>query len=118
MKNILYIDTSDNQKTKVFLEIAGKKIKKEESLSHASQNLLPLISQILKENNLTPFDLSEIRVKTGPGSFTGLRVGLSIANVLGVTLQIPINDHKVGEIVEPVYTFFSPNSPKIPIDNP
>ena len=103
MKNILYIDTSDNQKTKVSLATNGKKIHKEESLHHASQNLLPLIEKLLKENNLTPQDLSEINVNTGPGSYTGLRVGIAVANVLGTQLRIPINGKKAGIVTKPSY---------------
>ncbi|MBI2611221.1 tRNA (adenosine(37)-N6)-threonylcarbamoyltransferase complex dimerization subunit type 1 TsaB [Candidatus Gottesmanbacteria bacterium] len=103
MKNILYIDTADNQKTKVILEINGKKIHKEESLHHASQNLLPLIAQILKENNLALRNLSEIKVNTGSGSFTGLRVGISVANTLGSQLKIPINGKPPGQLVLPTY---------------
>lgn len=101
MKNILYIDTTDNKKTTVALEINGKKIKKEKFLSHASQNLLPLISQILKENNLTPRDLSEIKVNTEPGSFTGLRVAIAIANILSSQLNIPINGKPPNTIMVP-----------------
>ena len=50
-------------------------------------------------------DISEIEVNTGPGSFTGLRVGVSIANALGWALGIPVNgkDLKKGEVVDIKY---------------
>ncbi len=47
--------------------------------------------------------LKEIRVNTGPGSFTGLRVGASIANALGFLLKISVNSKKIGEGVFPIY---------------
>ncbi|MFH1536127.1 MAG: hypothetical protein ABIC96_03620 [Patescibacteria group bacterium] len=36
-----------------------------------------------------------IEVETGPGSFTGLRVGVSVANALGFALNIPVNGKKM-----------------------
>jgi tRNA threonylcarbamoyladenosine biosynthesis protein TsaB len=44
--------------------------------------------------NLKFKDLAKIQVKTGPGSFTGLRVGVSTANALGFSLGIPVNGKK------------------------
>ena len=41
--------------------------------------LAPFIEEILKENNLTIRDLSAVAVSEGPGSYTGLRVGVSVA---------------------------------------
>ena len=39
--------------------------------------------------------LEGIEVETGPGSFTGLRVGVSVANALGYSLGIPVNGKKI-----------------------
>ena len=36
-------------------------------------------------------DITEIEVHTGPGSFTGLRVGIAVATTLGKLLNIPVN---------------------------
>ncbi len=99
-EKILFIDTSDNTKTIVGLIINGEKKLNQRSLQKASQNLLPLIEQILQENNFSFRDLTAIEVNAGPGSFTGLRVGVAVANTLGSFLQIPINKKKVGEIVD------------------
>lgn len=101
-KNILYLDTSDNKKTLVRLETEGKKIELvRETESWVSQDLLPMINEILSEQNLSPADLKEIKINTGPGSFTGLRVGAAVANILGWYLDIPVNGRK-GRIF-PVY---------------
>jgi tRNA threonylcarbamoyladenosine biosynthesis protein TsaB len=50
-------------------------------LQHASA-LVPLIDQLCQEHSLTPADLEEIYVSIGPGSFTGLRVGVTLAKSL------------------------------------
>lgn len=101
---ILIIDTSSNKEIKVGLEIDGKKHVLTHLIDRKNQEVLPLIEKLLKKYKLKLKDLTEIKVNSGPGSFTGLRVGVSIANTLGFLLKIPINGKKVGEIVEPVYT--------------
>ena len=89
---ILIIDTSDSEKTVVGLEIEGKKhIIKGKSKILKAQNVLPLIEKILKKYKLKPNDLTAIKVNTGPGSFTGLRVGVAVANTLAWALKIPVN---------------------------
>lgn len=102
-KAVLYIDTSDNRKTSISLEVEGSKKKLiEKTDSWTSQVLLPMIDRLLKENKLTIADISEIRVNTGPGSFTGIRVGLAVANTLGFLLNIPVNG-KRGNLAKPNY---------------
>ncbi len=94
----LSIDTSDNTKTIVGLD--------NERLERAtgpdkSQQLLPLIEEMLLKTKKTLKEISEIEVKTGPGSFTGLRVGVAVANALGWALKIPVNGEK--KTLEPKY---------------
>ena len=55
-----------------------------------SENLLPMIDETLTENDILPTDLTEIIVINGPGSFTGIRLGITVAKTLGYTLNIPI----------------------------
>ena len=57
--------------------------------SHAEQ-LHPLIKELLKEASLSYSDLSAVAVGKGPGSFTGLRIGVSAAKGLCFALQIPL----------------------------
>lgn len=100
----LILDTADNKKITVGLIIDGKKdIQTEEITSNKTQIILPMIDRILKKHSLKLKDLSEIKINAGPGSFTGLRVGLAIANALSFALRIPINGKKVGEIILPIY---------------
>lgn len=70
----------------------GKLISKKEHLSNRSHSIytVPLIEEILNINNLEPKDLNEIIVIDGPGSFTGVRLGITVAKTLAYTLNIPI----------------------------
>ena len=88
----------------VGLLINGKDdIKTKEIISNKTQIILPMIDEILKKHKVKLEDISEIKVNTGPGSFTGLRVGLAIANALSFVLKIPVNGKKVGEVILPTY---------------
>lgn len=103
--NTLILDTADNKKILVGLKINGKEyIRTEQIKSNKTQIVLSMIDKMLKKHLLKPEDLSEIQVNAGPGSFTSLRVGLTIANALSFTLKIPVNGKKVGEIILPIYT--------------
>lgn len=59
------------------------------SRGHA-EALIPLIDRVMKASGITFGDLDRLAVTTGPGSFTGLRVGISAARGLGVATQIPV----------------------------
>ena len=61
-----------------------------ESLNSHSVHTMPMIKEILENNKLTPKDLKGIEVVNGPGSFTGVRIGVTIAKTLAFTLNIPI----------------------------
>lgn len=102
-RNILLIDSSSNEVIKVGLRIDGKEdILKQKIGRQKAQVVLPMVEKILKKHKLKLKDLTAIEVNINYGSFTGLRVGVSIANALGFTLKIPING-KRKEIVMPVY---------------
>ena len=89
---IIHIDSSRQNQTMVGLQIGiVKKEKTHTSQFHTSQHVLPLLESLLSENHLTCGDITGIEVSTGPGSFTGLRVGTAIANALGWLLKIPVN---------------------------
>lgn len=63
---------------------------KQESSRNHSIYTMPMIDEILKTNNILPSYLNEIIVVNGPGSFTGVRIGVTIAKTLAYTLNIPI----------------------------
>lgn len=106
--NILTIDSSRNEKIVIGLRINDKlDIIEKKLTNHRDQIILPLILEILKKNNLTIADLTEIEVATGPGSYTGLRVGVAIANALSYGLQIPVNGKEFKEnspLIVPIYS--------------
>lgn len=58
------------------------------------------ISELLESQNRTLSDLKGIVVFKGPGSFTGLRIGLSVANALAYSLDIPIVAEAGGNWIE------------------
>ncbi len=53
-------------------------------------HLMPLIQKALSECNLKLNDVSGIAVSTGPGSFTGLRIGIATAKGLGLASEKPV----------------------------
>jgi tRNA threonylcarbamoyladenosine biosynthesis protein TsaB len=52
--------------------------------------LMPLIVRACEQQALDPPELQAVGISLGPGSFTGLRVGLSIAKGLALALKIPL----------------------------
>lgn len=102
---ILCIDTSSNQEIALGLVVAGKKDEIREAIGkQKSQIILSRIQTLFEKHQCSYTKLTGITVVLGPGSFTGLRVGVTIANTLGTILQIPINGLPVGQLVEPKYT--------------
>ncbi len=110
-KFILNIDSTNPQKIVVELEESktGKKLHKEAQQRLGSQVILPMILKLLTRSKINFSDLSEIKVNPGPGSFTGTRVGVTIANSLGFALGIPVlpagrqDNGQRGKIIEPIY---------------
>lgn len=92
----LYIDTSDREK--IVVGIDEKRVEVN-SKKGSSQMLLTSIDKLLSQNKKNINDISEIIVATGPGSFTGLRVGVAVANTLGFALHIPVNGKKIEDTI-------------------
>ena len=88
---ILYIDTSSSylytsivENNKLLAEV------KEEYGQSLSEVALPRIVSMFENNNLQATDIDKIIVVSGPGSFTGIRIGITIAKVYAWSLNIPI----------------------------
>ena len=87
----LFISTFDKLitigllKDKEVLEVLEK-----ESLKNHSEFVMPMIKDILDNNKIDTNDLNEIIVINGPGSFTGVRIGVTIAKTLAYALNISI----------------------------
>ena len=71
-------------KDKIFSELSSEKI-------NDTANSLPILSkQIINKALLSFEDLNAICISAGPGSFTGLRIGMSYAKGIALALNIPI----------------------------
>ncbi|HUY53023.1 MAG TPA: tRNA (adenosine(37)-N6)-threonylcarbamoyltransferase complex dimerization subunit type 1 TsaB [Candidatus Dormibacteraeota bacterium] len=84
-----------------------------------SETIHTNIDKLLHKNNFSFNDLVGLIVYSGPGSFTGLRIGFSVANALAYSLKLKIvstngdtwindgiNQLKTVEIFEPVFPFY------------
>ncbi|MDY2510103.1 MAG: tRNA (adenosine(37)-N6)-threonylcarbamoyltransferase complex dimerization subunit type 1 TsaB [Ruminococcus callidus] len=54
-----------------------------------SQVILPLVERTLQDCGLTPSDLDGIAVAVGPGSYTGLRIGVAAVKAMAFALHLP-----------------------------
>ena len=88
---ILFIDTHAELITIALKHNDDLFIKTKESEFSHSIYTMPMIESIFKENNLDVKDLKKIIVVNGPGSFTGIRICLSIAKTMAYALNIDIN---------------------------
>lgn len=88
---ILFIDTHDSLITIGLKNKDDLIIKTKESEFSHSIFTMPLIQEIFDSNNLDIKELDKIIVINGPGSFTGIRIGLSIAKTMAYALNIKIN---------------------------
>lgn len=88
---ILYVDTSSSylyagivEDDKLLCEV------KKEFGTSLSEEALPEIVSLFTKTNLNAKDIDKIIVVNGPGSFTGIRIGITIAKVYAWSLNIPI----------------------------
>lgn len=91
MNRILCIETGTDI-CSVALSVDGTLLSLRESgegRSHA-QNLAVYVNEILSENSLSCSDLSAVAISMGPGSYTGLRIGSSLAKGVCYASSIPL----------------------------
>lgn len=95
---ILYLDTSEPVAT-IAIYKAQTTVKKccWEAGRGLSATLSGQYTKILKEARVLQDHLGGIVVFVGPGSFTGLRIGISFANAMAFSLGIPIYETKQKE---------------------
>lgn len=89
--NILLIETA-TQICSVVLSMDGEVVSHRESNTPNAHStcLSVFIDEVLKEKGMSPRDLSAVCVSAGPGSYTGLRIGVSTAKGFCYALGIPL----------------------------
>lgn len=87
---ILAVDTSSKLCSVAILEDTNliKKLELDNGLTH-SETLMPLIDQLLQECNLTLTDIDLLVSDIGPGSFTGIRIGVATCKAFSDSINIP-----------------------------
>jgi tRNA threonylcarbamoyl adenosine modification protein YeaZ len=78
----LFIDNFNDINLFLFINEKFLSIKEKKDVKNSSEYTLPLIMDLLKENNISPFDIKRVIVCNGPGSFTGVRIGITIAKTI------------------------------------
>lgn len=100
----LTIDTTNSKEIRVNLQKGEERIEEiSVSQNGRAESILNLVDRVLKKNNLDVRDIKEIQFKKGPGSYTGLKAGVAVANALSFALNIPINNLPVESFEVPVY---------------
>jgi tRNA threonylcarbamoyladenosine biosynthesis protein TsaB len=90
---VLALDTALAACSAAVLDTANGGLVASESLLMArghAEALLPLVERVMKKSGLAFANLERVAVTTGPGSFTGLRVGISAARGFGVATGIAV----------------------------
>ncbi len=87
----LYIDTSSSFLYSGIVEDDKLLCEVKKEFGHSlSEEALPEIASLFTSTNLQPKDIDKIIVVNGPGSFTGIRIGITIAKVYAWSLNIPV----------------------------
>lgn len=102
-KIIISIDTSAGDHSDVALKANGKVIDSmRKNREITSQCALPLVRDILGKYKLTFGDIAGLEIHPGPGSYTGVRVGVAIAKAIAWLTDVKING-KNPEDIQPIY---------------
>ena len=88
---ILAVDTTSKICSVAILEEDKliDEINLDSGLTH-SEKLMPIMKELLEKNNITLKDVNLIGVDCGPGSFTGIRIGLATVKAIAEVLSIPV----------------------------
>ncbi len=89
MTNILLIDTASSTTSVALCRGDECLVESDAGNRRAAQAALPMISRLLQDAELELGEIDAIAVVTGPGSFTGIRIGIGIAQGLCLANDIP-----------------------------
>lgn len=100
---LLCVDTT-KQKAIIALNNDGKMLYREipETKRH-SEALLTELEQFLTDNRLTIKDITNLGCVTGPGSFTGIRIGMATVKAFSFALNLPIVSANCFEVIAEGY---------------
>ena len=88
---LLSLDTSANYVSVALVsEVRTFAYTEEEMERGQAESLMPMIENVLQKAQKTMADIQGIAVTVGPGSFTGVRIGLAAARAFGLALGIPV----------------------------
>lgn len=88
---LLAIDTSNRTLSVALLTENGNIFSQEQQMERGQgEALIPLIQKLLDKAHEKVENLNAIAVAIGPGSFTGVRIGLACAKAFGLALNIPV----------------------------
>ncbi|MBE6150145.1 MAG: tRNA (adenosine(37)-N6)-threonylcarbamoyltransferase complex dimerization subunit type 1 TsaB [Firmicutes bacterium] len=86
----LFIDTCNSFTVSIIKNDEIIYINKDSSNTDTSSKVMPIIDDAFKSTNLDISNIDKIFVVNGPGSFTGIRVGVTIAKTISYSLNIPL----------------------------
>jgi len=86
----LFIDTANSFIISIIKDNKIIYYKNDESNSDTSSKVMPILDEAFKSCNLNINDIDKIFVVNGPGSFTGIRVGVTIAKTIAYCLNKPL----------------------------
>jgi len=90
MKTLLTIDTASSRCAVALLCGESLTERASEEQRQAAQRTLPMIAELLLDAGVTATDIDLIGVVVGPGSFTGVRIGVAIAQGLSMSCRAPV----------------------------
>ena len=88
--SVLAIDTASTRLQLALLRAGQVDVFSEDMAQGQAERIFPAIADLVERNGVGYGDLTRLVCTTGPGSFTGLRIGLSAARGLGLALQVPV----------------------------
>lgn len=97
---ILAVDTTSKMCSVALLENDEviDEINLDSGLTH-SENLMPLVKEILEKNKVELKDLELIGVDCGPGSFTGIRIGIASVKAIAEVWNLPVAEVTALEVL-------------------
>jgi len=87
---ILAFETTGEHASVACIDKKGNLVEQtSEQIFNHLQSLMPMTERLMKENGITMSDISCVAASAGPGSFTGIRIGVSSARAIAQAVNIP-----------------------------